>query len=333
MKVLFIGGTGVISAACAAECLDKGYEVILLNRGNKKIDELHDARHIVADIWDPDSAASLLKHEKFDSVIDWIGFTPERVQKDFELFRDKTEQYIYISSASAYQKPPSHIPIKETEPLDNPYWEYSRLKIACENKLTELYNLHNFPYTIVRPSHTYDKTKIPLQGGYTTLNRMLKGKKIIIHGDGSSLWTLTHSRDFAKGFIGLIGNKHSIGEAYHITSDEAMPRNQICAYLAGALGVEPNIVHIPSDFISKYDSAWGEGLLGDKMHSMIFDNSKIRSITPSFKAVIPFKEGAKEIASYYLQDNVNKTIDIEIDKKTDEIITAYESAFCKWWEK
>lgn len=333
MKVLFIGGTGVISSACSALCLEHGIDLYLLNRKQKESDLLSKANILQADIRDTESVKSAVSGKTFDVIVDWIAYTPEHIITDYELFKDITSQFVFISSASAYQKPPSHLPIKETEPLDNPYWEYSRNKIDCESKLMELYHLHNFPITIVRPSHTYDKTKIPLHGGYTVLHRMMKGKKIIVHGDGTSLWTLTHHKDFAKGFISVLGNKETIGQAYHLTSDEALTWNQICEYLYGALGIDPNIIHIPSDYIARFDKEWGEGLLGDKAHSMIFDNSKIKKLNPSFKASIPFREGAKEIVSWYLGDEKNKLIDHPKDKLMDNIITTYEASYLKWWEK
>ena len=208
--------------------------------------------------------------------MDWISYTADHVKTGYDLFKNMTSQYIFISSASAYQKPPHRLPIQETEPLYNPYWEYSRNKIACEKFLLGVFEKDNFPVTIVRPSHTYDRTQIALSGGYTALNRMRIGKKVIIHGDGTSLWTLTHHRDFAKGFIGILGNEKALGEAYHITSDEVLTWNQIYQIFADTIGVEAQVVHIPSDFIYRYDKEWGDGLLGDKAHSLIFDNTKIK---------------------------------------------------------
>lgn len=333
MKVLFIGGTGVISSACSALCIEQGIDLYLLNRQTTNTSAPEGAKVLKGDIRNVEEISGLLTGKSFDVVVDWIAYNTGHILTDYALFKDKTSQYVFISSASAYQKPPSHLPIRETELLDNPYWEYSRNKIDCENKLMELFHLHDFPVTIVRPSHTYDKTKIPLHGGYTVLHRMLQGKKIIIHGDGTSLWTLTHHKDFAKGFISLLGNKETIGQAYHITSDEALTWNQICEYMAGALGVEPSIIHIPSDYIARFDNEWGDGLLGDKAHSMIFDNSKIKKINPSFKAVIPFREGAKEIVSWYLANDNLKQIDHEKDKLMDRIITTFEAPYTKWWEK
>ena len=329
MKVLFIGGTGVISSACSALCIQMGIDLYLLNRNQSFRQAPKGSKSIIADIRNVDEVKKVLKDQNFDAVIDWIAYTPEHVINDFDIFENKTSQFIFISSASAYQKPPSAIPIKETERLFNPVWRYSQQKIDCENILMDFFHTRNFPVTIVRPSHTYDKTLIPLYGRYTTLDRMINMKKIIIHGDGTSLWTLTHHKDFAEAFVRLIGVKEAIGEVYHITSDEALSWNQICMAFAEALNVTPEIIHIPSDYINKCDKEWGDGLLGDKSHSMIFDNSKIKSIYPEFKCKIPFKDGAKEIVDWY-NDNPDKKIVIpEINVKMDKIISDYEAFFNK----
>jgi nucleoside-diphosphate-sugar epimerase len=277
--------------------VEKGIDLYLLKRGQTNRPIPNNVTIFKADIRNPEEVKSILGHETFDVVVDWIAYTPENVKNDYEIFKDKTSQYVFISSASAYQKPPSTLPIKETESLINPYWKYSRYKILCEEYLLQVHQTNKFPVTIVRPSHTYDCTKIALSGGYTALNRILEGKKVIIHGDGTSLWTLTHHQDFARGFIGLLGNESAVGEAFHITSDEALTWNQICEIFANTLGVQAQIVHIPSDFIYRYDKEWGEGLLGDKAHSLIFDNTKIKQLNPEFEAKIPFREGAKEIVA------------------------------------
>jgi nucleoside-diphosphate-sugar epimerase len=325
LKVLFIGGTGVISAACTQLCAEKGIDLYLLNRGQTERDSPVGVHLLRADIKNQTEVESLMADLTFDVVVDWIAYTLEDVMHDYDLFRDKTSQYIFISSASVYQKPPSSLPIKETEPLINPYWEYSRNKIACEEFLNKTYKENGFPITIVRPSHTYDRTKIALSGGYTTLSRIREGKKVIIHGDGTSLWTLTHHQDFARGFVGLLGNNSAIGEDFHITSDEILTWNQICLIFAEAVGMEPDIIHIPSDFIYKHDKEWGEGLLGDKAHCMVFDNSKIKKINPDFEIKIPFKEGAREIVAWYDEDPKRKRIDQSWDLKVEEIINKYES--------
>jgi nucleoside-diphosphate-sugar epimerase len=325
LKVLFIGGTGIISSACTDLCVEKGIDVTLLNRGLTDRPIPKDVRIIRADIRNPEQIKSILSNEKFDVVVDWIAYSQDHVEKDFEIFKEKTSQYIFISSASTYQKPPDSLPIKETEPLINPHWEYSRNKIKCEEYLLQVFNDYEFPVTIVRPSHTYDRTKIALSGGYTALNRIREGKKVIIHGDGTSLWTLTHHQDFARGFVGLLGNSKTIGEAYHITSDEVLTWNQICETFSDTVGMPANIIHIPSDFIFSYDKEWGEGLLGDKAHCMIFDNRKIKNINPDFQIKIPFKEGAKEIVTWYDENPDRKVIDQAWESKMDEIIERYES--------
>jgi nucleoside-diphosphate-sugar epimerase len=251
--------------------------------------------------------------------VDWVAFTPEHVRSDIGLFGDRARQYVFISTASAYQKPPSRIPVTESTPLRNPYWQYSRDKIACEDLLTAEYRERGFPATIVRPSHTYDQTKTILSGGWTSLARMRAGKPVIVHGDGTSLWTITHHEDFARAFVPLLGNPRTIGEAFHITSDDALTWDQIAHALATALGVTPRIVHVPSDAIAAADPEWGAGLLGDKSHSMVFDNSKIKSVVPGWRAVIPFERGAREIADWYLGDAERQVTDPRLDALMDKL--------------
>jgi nucleoside-diphosphate-sugar epimerase len=261
----------------------------------------------------------------FDVVVNWINFTPEHVEADLEIFRDRTGQYIFISSASAYQKPLSSLPITESTPLDNPFWAYSRAKIACEERLMQAYRENKFPVTIVRPSHTYDRTKVPLLGHYTDIDRMRKGKKVIVHGDGTSLWVLTHHEDFAKGFVGLLGNRRAVGHAFHITSDELLTWNQIYTILAHAAGVEPRIVHVPSDLIAAFDAEVGAGLLGDKAHSVIFDNHKIKRLIPDFAATIPFSQGAEEILAWFDADPARQVVDEQVNHLIDRIIASYNA--------
>jgi nucleoside-diphosphate-sugar epimerase len=323
MKILFIGGTGVISSACSELCIEKGFELYLLNRSRSFRTPPLEARVINADIRDVQSVKTILAGEKFDVVVDWIAFTEENVKHDFELFRDKTGQYIFISSASAYHKPPLKLPITETIPLQNPFWDYSRKKIECENFLMKAYRENNFPVTICRPSHTYDKTKLPLYGGYTILNRIKYGEKIIIHGDGSTLWTLTNARDFANGFVGLLGNSKTIGEAYHITSDEALTWNQIAEIVAHEAGYNLKIIHLPVEFISKHDAEWGYNLFGDKGYDTVFDNSKIKSIVPDFNAAIPFSEGAKEIIEWHSHPE-NQIVNTELNSAMDKMIDDFQ---------
>lgn len=321
MKILFIGGTGVISSACSELCIERGFELYLLNRSRSFRTPPLIAKVINADIRDVQSVKTILAGEKFDVVVDWIAFTEENVRHDYELFRYKTDQYIFISSASVYHKPPLKLPIKETVPLDNPFWDYSRKKIDCENFLMKAYHENNFPVTICRPSHTYDKTKLPLHGGYTILDRIKNGEKIIIHGDGNTLWTLTNAKDFAKGFIGLLGNSKTMGEAYHITSDETLTWSQIAEIVAREAGCELKITYLPVEFISEYDSEWGSNLLGDKGYDTVFDNSKIKSIVPDFKASIPYSEGVKEVIEWYSRSEnqiVNAELNIVMDKMIDD---------------
>ena len=257
MKVLFIGGTGVISSACSRLALERGIELFILNRGNSIRPAPQGAKMLKGDIRDPAFARAALGGLSFDVVVDWIGFVPEHIETDIELFRGRTGQYIYISSAATYQTPPASLPVTESTVLDNPFWEYARNKIACEERLVRAYREEKFPITIVRPSRTYDRSALPIEEGWTVVNRMLQGKKTIVFGDGTSLWTLTHHADFAQGFVGLLGNVHAIGEAFHITSDELLTWNQIFGMIAHAAGVaQPKIIHVPSDVIASFDAEW-----------------------------------------------------------------------------
>ncbi len=322
MKVLFIGGTGIISSACSELAIGRGIELYLLNRGQSIRPAPPGAICFQADIRQPDSVARACGDLEFDAVVDWIAFTPEHIRTDIELFQGRTGQYIFISSASAYQKPPSFLPILESTPLDNPFWQYSRQKAACEALLVEAGSQDGFPYTIVRPSHTYDRTLLPFHDHYTTLARMLLGKAVVVHGDGTSLWTLTHHHDFAVGFVGLLGNPQAIGESFHITSDEWLSWNQIYTIVAGAAGVEPNLVHVPSEMIARFDPEWGASLLGDKAHSAIFDNSKIRRLVPDFKPAIPFWQGAQEIIAWYGADASRQVVDPYMNDLQDRLLEA-----------
>jgi nucleoside-diphosphate-sugar epimerase len=324
MKVLFIGGTGNISSACSELAISKGIDLYHLNRGiSADIRNVKGMKTIISDIRNFEETQKAIQEHTFDVVVDFIAFVPEHIQNDIRLFTGKTKQFIFISSASAYQTPPEKLPITEETPLDNPFWEYSRNKIACEDVLREEFQKSGFPYTIIRPSHTYDKTIIPVVGGYTVLHRMLQGLPVILHGDGTSIWTLTHHTDFAVGLVGLLGKKEAINEAYHITSDEWLTWNGIYTILAKELNVTPHIVHIPSDVIIKYNQVIGDGLLGDKSHSMIFDNSKIKKLVPEFNPQIPFREGAKEIVKWYLENTGRKEPDNEMNSFMDKIIHDY----------
>lgn len=320
MKVLFIGGTGIISSACSELAIQRGYELYLLNRGQSRRPTPAGARLLPGDIRDPASARAAIGDLDFDSVVDWVAFLPEQVRFDLELFSGRSGQYIFISSASAYHTPPNFLPVTESTPLHNPFWEYSRNKIACETTLLDAYRSSGFPATIVRPSHTYDKTLLPFHGGYTNIARMRAGKPVVVHGDGTSLWTLTHHADFAVGLLGLLGNPHALGEAFHITSDEWLSWNQIYTILAQAAGVQAHLVHVPSERIALYDPQWGASLLGDKSHSMIFDNSKIRRLVPDFQPRIPFWQGARESIAWYDADPARQKVDPVFDNILERIL-------------
>ena len=275
---------------------------------------------IHGDIRDRASVEAALAGYTWDVVVDWIAFTTDHIRADLELFEGKTGQFVFISSASAYQTPPSTLPITESTVLFNPYWEYSRNKIACEEMLIDSYRKRGFPCTIVRPSHTYDRTLLPFDGGYTVVDRMRRGKPVMVIGDGTSLWTLTHHEDFAVGFVGLLGNSHAIGECYHITSDEWLTWNQIYDLVATAAGTVANKVHVPSEVIARHLPSWGPGLLGDKANSTVFDNSKIRRAVPEFVCKIPFSIGARHIMEWYDSDSARQRVDGEVDATMDRII-------------
>ena len=325
LRVLFIGGTGVISSACAAEAVrDDGIELSVLNRGQSAVRPLPaGVTELRGDGRDPASVRAAIGDRDFDSVVDFVAFTPGHVRADIDVFRDRTGQYVFISTASAYQKPPSRIPVTESTPLRNPFWEYARDKIACEDLLTAEYRDTGFPATVVRPSHTYDATKTVLSGGWTTLARMLAGKPVIVHGDGTSLWTVTHHTDFARAFVPLLGHPRTIGEAFHITSDDALTWDQIARALGTALGVTPRLVHVPSDVIAARDPELGAGLLGDKAHSMVFDNAKVQSVVPGWRAVVPFERGAREIADWYRADPARQVVDEKLDALMDTLAAEY----------
>lgn len=325
MKALFIGGTGTISTAISEKLLESGCELTLLNRGNRS-DLFPNCEQLLVDINDEERVAELTAGREFDVVVDFIAFTTEHVGRDYRLFRAKTRQYIFVSSASAYEKPPKKHIITEETPLDNPFWEYSRNKIDCEEYLYQRYTQDGFPVTIVRPSHTYNERSVPLGvhgngGSWQVLQRMLLGKPVIIHGDGTSLWTMTHSNDFADGFIGLMGNKAAIGEAIQITSDEVLTWNQIYADIASALGVELKAVHVASETLAamgEYD--FTGSLIGDKANCAIFDNSKLKRLVPSFCAVKSFAVGIKETVDYVLAHEQYQIPDPDFDAWCDNIV-------------
>ena len=326
MRVLFIGGTGVISAACSRLAVERGLELFLLNRGHTDRPVPDGATVLRGDVRDPASARAAIGDRTFDAVVNWVAFTPEHVEADLDLFRGRTGQYVFISSASAYQTPPASLPVVESTPLANPFWAYSRAKIACEDRLVRASRDEAFPATIVRPSHTYDRTLLPFDGGYTVVDRMRRGAPVVVHGDGTSLWTLTHSRDFARGFVGLLGNPHALGEAFHITSDEWLTWNQIYETVARAAGAgAPRLVHVPSETLAAFDPERGAGLLGDKAHSMVFDNAKIKRAVPDFVATVAFARGAEEILAWYDADPARRVVDDALDRRTDAVIAAMQA--------
>jgi nucleoside-diphosphate-sugar epimerase len=323
LRALFIGGSGVISSACSRLALESGIDLTVLNRGESRDRPLpSDVTVIRGDIRDPDSLQAVADGG-YDVVVDWLGYTPEQVRGSIDRLSGHVGQYVFISSASAYQTPPLRLPIVESTPLRNPYWRYSLDKIQCEELLTTAYRDVGFPVTIVRPSHTYDRTSVPLPGHWTTIDRMRRGEPVIVHGDGTSLWTLTHHDDFARGFVPLLGHPLTIGEAFHITSDEALTWNQIALTLAAAAGVEARIVHVTSDAIASVDPEWGGGLLGDKAHSMVFDNSKLRQVVPGYRATIPFHHGAREIVAWYDEDPARQQIDAALNATVDRLIESH----------
>ncbi len=327
MRVLFIGGTGTISSGCAKRLARQpGVALTFLRRGKTDRAVPEGVELLTGDVRERASLESALENRHFDVVVSWVAFTPAHVQADIDFWSGRTAQYVFISSASAYQKPPLRLPITESTPLKNPFWQYSRDKIACEELLVHAYRERGFPVTIVRPSHTYDCRSIPVRGRYTVIDRMRRGKPVVVHGDGSSLWVLTHHDDFAKGFNGLLGNPHVLGEAFHITSDELLTWNQIHELLAAAAGAEAKLVHVPSDTIATFDRQWGDGLLGDKTHSMIFDNAKIKRVVPEFSATIPYAEGARETLAWYDADSARRSVDAETDALMDRLVQSQARA-------
>lgn len=330
MKVLFIGGTGTISSAAARLAAAQGAELTLLTRGNRPELVPSGAECLKADISDREAAGALLSGRSFDAVADFNVMTPEDAERDVALFSGRTDQFVFISSASAYQKPPVNYPVTESAPLGNPFWRYARDKIACEEIFTRAYRSGGFPVTIIRPSHTYGDRNVPVavhgrNGSWQVLSRMRAGKPVIVHGDGLTLWTLTHADDFAQGFCGLLGNPHAIGEAVHITSDEAITWNDAYEAIGRALGVKPNLVHIPSDFLAAADPRLLGTLLGDKAYCGVFDNSKIKRLVPGFRAKIRFADGVKRGVGYLLSHPEAQIPDPEFDAWCDRVVAAHFS--------
>jgi nucleoside-diphosphate-sugar epimerase len=331
MRVLFVGGTGLISSACCPAVEAAGHELWLVNRGLSKLPAtVPRERTIIADATDPAELREALRGRSFDVVVQWVGFAPEHVAQDVETFA-QAGQYVFISSASVYQKPPTHWLITEATPKANPYWAYSRQKIECEQVLREAHAASGFPVTIVRPSHTYGLSQIPVLLGswempYTIIDRMRRGAKIIVSGDGTSIWTLTHNTDFAKGLVGLLGHHSAIGEDFHITSDEALTWNQVYALVGEAAGVEPDLLHVPTDGIVAADPGLTGSLLGDKLHSTVFDNSKLRQLVPGFRATKPFRDGIRETIAWFDADPARQSIDHPANQCWDRIAAVYTEA-------
>lgn len=331
MKILMIGGTGTISTAITRQLAETGHEVYLLNRGTRSSEVPENINSIIVDINDEKKVAQLLDDMYFDAVCEFIGFVPEQLERDYRLFKDKAKQYIYISSASAYHKPVKDYRITEATTLANPYWEYSRNKIACEEYLMKLYREEGFPVTIVRPSHTYDLRSVPMgvhghNGSWQVLKRMLEGKPVIIHGDGTSLWTITSNEDFAKGYIGLIGNPHAIGEAFQITSDESVTWTQIYKIVADVLGVELKPYYVASEFlaaVSDYD--FTGSLIGDKACTVVFDNTKLKNAVPGFVATVRAEQGLRKTVENVLANKELQVEDPEFDVWCDKVIEKLEA--------
>lgn len=326
MRILFIGGTGNLSYDCSLRVLAEGHELYWLNRGTRADKAADGVRRLVADVGDEAAVRAALGGLEFDAVADFIAYTPDQVERDVRLFRGRTAQYVFVSSASAYRKVPVHHVITEATPLSNPYWDYSRAKIACEDLLRREMAEKGFPATIVRPSHTYGRGWIPTawtSSDFTVAARMLAGKEVVVHGDGQSLWTLTHTRDFAVGFAGLLGNPAAIGEAVQITGDEALTWDAIHRTVAAALGVEPRVVHVPSDFIAAVDPDMGQHFLGDKTWSSVFDCSKLKRLVPGFRTTVPFHSGVRESVEWLMADPARRTVNAKIDAVIDRVLEAW----------
>lgn len=321
LRALIIGGNGIISSSVSRLAVERGFDLTVANRGvSTTRAPLTGVRHLTGDASNAASISAAIGKEEFDVVANFRSFTPEQVRGDIELFAGRTAQYLYISSASAYQKPVTSLPITESTPLKNPFWQYSRDKIASEDALIEAYRASDFPATIVRPSHTYDETLIPIEGGWTMLDRMRRGLPVLVHGDGTSLWTLTHARDFAVGFVGLMGNPVAVGDTFQITSDFVYPWDAIYRMLGAALGVQPTLVHVASETIAAAIPEWGPGLVGDKAHSVVFDNSKLRGVVPDFDPTTTFAQGAREIVAWYDADMSRRSVDAAINADIEALI-------------
>lgn len=324
MRLLFIGGTGMISTAASRTAVAAGHDVYLLNRGSRSAD-VPGNHALVADVQRPDEVRAALGTLEFDAVVDWIAYTPENIERDLALFRGRTGHYVFISSASVYQKPPEHYLITEATPVSNPFWAYARGKIACEQRLMRAHREEGFPVTVVRPSMTYDRNLPVAVGGwgtYTLADRLLRGLPIVAHGDGSSLWVVTHADDLARGLLGLLGNERAAGEAFHITSHEVLTWDQIYRTIAEALGVEADIVHVPSDVIARVAPEMTGSLLGDKTWSVVFDNTKIKAAVPGWKAAIPLREGIRRTLAWFAEDDARRVVDEGVNAEMERMLRA-----------
>lgn len=327
LSVLFIGGSGVISAAAAELAVARGHRLTVLNRGQSALREVPAAAELItADVRDAAQVTAALGERTFDVVVDFVAFTPEHVRADIAQFAGRTGQYVFISSASAYQKPPAALPVRESTPLHNPFWQYSRDKIACEDVLMAAYREQGFPVTIIRPSHTYDRTQITLLNGWTDIHRMRTGQPVVVHGDGTSLWTLTHSTDLAKALVGLFGRPQAVGDSFTITSDEYLPWDAIYAEYAKAAGAPaPTIVHVTSDAMAAANPDWSGGLLGDRSHSVIFDNSKVKTLVPDFLCTTPVALGFREAIAWYDAHPEQQVVDEALNATLDELVAAHST--------
>jgi nucleoside-diphosphate-sugar epimerase len=327
MNVLFIGGTGTISTACVELAHRRGMQVTTLNRGvSDRRDLAGDVEALVADVQQIESLTKAIEGRSFDVVVDFLAFTADEVRTRLDLLRDRVGQYVFISSATVYQKPVLQVPLVESTPLINPGWAYARNKIAAEELLNSVYREERYPITIVRPSHTYDERTPPVYGGWTQIDRMRRGLPIVVHGDGTSLWTLTHSRDFAVGMVGLLGDPRTFGHAFHITSDEVFSWNHIYRTLAQAAGAPfPQLVHITSETIAAADQDWGDALLGDMGHSLVFDNTKLKRLVPEFMTRTPFHVGAREAIAWFDADPARQQIDERFNSVVEGLLDAQRS--------
>ncbi len=329
MRILFIGGTGNLSYDASRRALDLGHELYHLNRGLRQVEGLEGVRSLKADIADEEGVRAALGKRDFDAVVDFIAYTPDQVERDIRLFSGRTAQYVFLSSTSAYRKPPVHHVMTESTPLDNPYWAYARDKIACEALLRRAWEEQGFPATIVRPSHTYGRTWLPTSwtsGDFTVAARMLAGKEVPITGDGQALWTITHARDFAVGLVGLLGCPAALGDVFQITGEESLTWGQIFRALAAALGVEPKLVNVSADFIARLDAPMGERYLGDKCYTSLFDCSKVKRLVPEFRTTVPFHRGIRESVDWYLADPSRQKVNAEVDAVIERVLAAWDRA-------